>query len=252
MSNFKDKKPDIELIYKTVDGINLPLNVYFPSGDISKAKTVVCIHGGGWRDAITDNTPWKGGWMGNNSKYFAENGFISIAFSYRSLRISDSMHVGNILEDCTDALRFIYGHFNFVDKDSVIYIGDSAGGYITTMLGISDDDSIRPKTVVSCNPVLDTTREKWAYGFNNVDAAEFSPFNKSLENASDFIFMHGTADTVVEIEDTEKLHEMLLGKGHKSSFIKIPDAQHAFVLFDYKCEDSYVSDIMDKIIELIK
>lgn len=251
MSTFKNKQPDIRLTYKTVDGTDLPLDVYFPEGSIANAKTIIAIHGGGWTDAMTADCKWQGGWMGNTAKYFAEKGFIAIAFSYRSLNVSEKMHVGDILDDCTDALRFIYKHFNFVDKENVIYIGDSAGGYITTMLGISDDELLRPKITVSCNPVLDTTREKWAYGFKGVNASDYSPFEREIKNSSEFIFLHGTSDVIVEIEDTEKLHNILLENGYKSTFVKIPDAQHAFILFDYKYEDSYVCEITDKIINLL-
>ena len=69
MDNFKTKSPDLELIYKEADGVKLPLHTYFPNGNFKNAKTVVCIHGGGWTDAITDNSLWQGGHMANNAKY---------------------------------------------------------------------------------------------------------------------------------------------------------------------------------------
>ena len=251
---FKDRKPDYNLIYKTVNGINLPIQVFLPDGDLHNRRTVLCIHGGGWNScAISDNSPWDGGWMGNNAKYFAEKGFIGIAISYRCLTLSDELNVGDLLDDCKDAIRYIREHFDFVNFDDIIYAGDSAGGYLVTMLGLSQDDEIRPHTVISLNPVLEVPGDKWAYAFNNCnDIDSLVPKKVVGEKCAKFLFMHGTADEIVEIEYTEELHKKLLDFGHQSEFIKIPDAVHAFVLYDYKYPDEYVTNIMELIIENIK
>ena len=249
---FKDRKPDIRLIYKTATGVNLPIHVFFPDGDIHKARSVLCIHGGGWNEAIIDNSCWNSGWMGNNAKYFAQKGYIGIAISYRSLLLSENLNVGHLLEDCKDAIRYIRDHFDFVNFKDIVYVGDSAGGYLVTMLGLSQDDELRPHTVISLNPVLEVLGEKWQHGFNNCsDVNELIPRKNIGEKCAEFLFMHGTSDVIVEIEHTENFHKMLLEKGHKSEFVKIPEAQHAFVLYDYKYPDDYVTKIMEKIIKYL-
>lgn len=250
---FKDRKPEYNLIYKTASGVNLPIQVFLPDGDIYQARTVLCIHGGGWNScAICDNSPWDGGWMGNNARYFAEKGFIGIAISYRCLTLSDELNVGDLLEDCRDAVRYIREHFDFVDFDDIIYAGDSAGGYLVTMLGLSQDDYIRPHTVISLNPVLEVPGDKWGYGFNNcVDIDSLVPKKNVGQKCAQFIFLHGTADSVVEIEYTQEFHNMLSDNGHQSEFVEIPEAMHAFVLYDYKYPDEYVTDIMELIVQKI-
>lgn len=253
MENFKDKKADIELIYKTANNLDLPVQVFLPDGDIRNAQTIFFVHGGGWNDAIKDNSPWNGGWMGNNARYFSERGFIGVAISYRSLTVSETLNVGNLLEDCSDAIKYIKEHLKFIDFDNIIYIGDSAGGYLVTMLGLSQVDQIRPRAVVSLNPVLGLLDSKWKYGFNNCsDINSLTPAKIVGEKCADFLFMHGTADEIVEIEYTEELNDLLVKRGHKSEFIKIPDAKHAFALYDYKYPDEYVSEIMEMIIDYIK
>ena len=252
MRKFKDKKADIELIYKTANNLNLPIHIFLPEGDIHKAQAVLVIHGGGWNDAIKDNSPWNGGWMGNNARYLAENGFIGIAVSYRSLMVSEELNVGDILLDCADAIRYIKEHLKFIDFGDIIYMGDSAGGYLVTVLGLSQNDELRPKAVVSLNPVLGLLDSKWKYGFNNcADIGKLTPKNIIGEKCARFLFMHGTNDSTVEIEYTEELNDMLRKTGHKSELVKIPDAQHAFILYDYKYPDEYVTDIMDRIITYI-
>lgn len=248
---FKDRKPDYNRIYKTANGVNLPIQVFLPDGDIDRARTVLCIHGGGWNScAITDNSPWDGGWMGNNAKYFAEKGFIGIVISYRCLTISEDLNVGDILDDCKHAIRYIRENFDFVNFDNIVYAGDSAGGYLVTMLGLSQDDDIRPYMVVSLNPVINVPGEKWAYAFNNCsDIDSLVPKNVIGQKCAKFLFMHGTDDVVTELKYTEQLHSLLLENGHQSEFVKIDGAMHAFVLYDYKYPDEYVTDIMEQIIQ---
>ena len=252
MKNFKSRKADIELIYKTVNNLYLPIQVFLPDNNVHNAQAVLAIHGGGWNDAIKDNTPWNGGWMANNARYLAEKGFIGIVISYRSLTVSDTLNVGDLLNDCIDAVKYIKEHLKFVSFDNIVYMGDSAGGYLATMLGLSCDDEIRPKSVVSLNPVLGSLDDKWSYGFGNCsDIDGLTPIKSVGEKCASFLFMHGTADTVVDIKHTDELNILLKSKGHKSELIKIPDAKHAFVLYDYAYPDEYVTNIMEQITDYI-
>ena len=252
MKSFKDKKSDINLFYKTVNGLNLPMQVFLPDGNIHNAQTILAIHGGGWNDAIKDNAPWEGGWMANNARYLTEKGFVAVIISYRSLTVSDQLNVGDLLADCVDAIKYIKTHLTFINFDNIIYMGDSAGGYLTTMLGLSQDDEIRPKSVISLNPVLGSLDSKWAYGFRNCeDIDNLTPSKMIGDKCADFLFIHGTADKIVDMKYTEELNDLLNRRGHRSKLIKIPDAEHAFILYDYKYSDEYVTDIMEQIIEYI-
>lgn len=252
MNNFRDKQADIKLIYKTVDGLNLPVFVYLPEGDIHKAKTVLLIHGGGWRDGIFNNSDWNGGVMAPNAQYLASKGFISVVISYRPVSKSNSLTVCDILSDCKDAIIFMRNTLTFIDFENIIYMGDSAGGYLTTMLGLAEDDNIRPKTVVSLNPVLDCSREKWSYAFNGCKNIEdYCPINIIGEKCSEFLFLHGTSDEIVEIEDTVAMDEELRKRGHKSEMIKVADAKHAFLIYDFHYPDEYVNSMTDKIIDYL-
>ena len=252
MSYFKDRKADISVIYKRINGLNLPMQLFLPDGDIHRARTVLCIHGGGWKDAGKDNSEWNGGWMENNARYLAEQGFIAVTASYRSLEVSEKLNVSDLLEDCEDMVKYMRNNMKFIDFSDIVYMGDSAGGYFAVMMGLSQDDLIRPRCVAAMNPVLDGFQDKWKYGFVGTDTDNMTPKKIIGEKSADFLFMHGTADDVADIEHTEELNDLLVEKGHKSEFIKIPDAQHAFILYDYKYSDEYISMLMDNIIEYIK
>lgn len=253
MESFKEKKADLELIYKTANGLPLPIQVFLPKGNIHCAQTIVAIHGGGWNDAIIDEKPWNGGWMGNNARFLAEKGFIGIVFSYRSLKVSKDLNVADLLMDCADAIRYIREHLKFVNFKNIVYIGDSAGGYFATMLGLSQDDTIRPYAAVALNPVLGLLDSKWNYGFQHCEnIRSLTPKEIIGEKCARFLFMHGTADVTTEIEYTEELNSLLQEKGHDSVLVKIPDAQHAFMLYDYQYSDDYVTDRMEQLVNYIR
>lgn len=253
MSGFQDRAADIRLTYKTADGLRLPIQVFLPDGDIHGAQAVVAIHGGGWNDAIKDNTPWNGGWMGNNVRFLAERGFIGIAISYRSLLVSEALTVADLLGDCVDALRYIRAQLPFVRFERIVYMGDSAGGYLATMLGLAQEDAIRPYAVVALNPVLELTDSKWGYGVRHCEAlGRLLPRENIGPRCAKFLWMHGTADTVTELAHTEALHAKLLERGHCSELVRVPDAQHAFILYDYKYPDAYVTAHMERIVRYIR
>ena len=253
MGNFKERCADIKLTYKTADGLDLPIHVFLPDENPHKAQAVLLIHGGGWSDAIKNNSEWKGGWMAGNAKYLAERGFIGIVISYRSLEVSDKLNVGDLLNDCEDAVRYIKKHIKIASFDNLVCMGDSAGGYLATMLGLSENDDIRPKTVAALNPVLGSLDDKWKYGFKGcTNTDRLNPMKCVGEKCADFLFMHGTADDVVEIEYTRELNDLLISKGHNSEFVEIPNAKHAFILYDYQYSDEFVTKIMDRIIEYIR
>ena len=131
---FKDRQPNKRLIYKTVNGIDLPMDIYLPDNGLTEnTRCIVTIHGGGWNEGITDNSIWDGGRMRYNARYFADKGYIAIAFSYRSLKLNDNITVFDILEDCYDAMEYIRGLF-YVNYKTLTVIGDSVGGHIALSL----------------------------------------------------------------------------------------------------------------------
>lgn len=238
MLSFKERKADISVTYKCIGGLKLPMQVFLPDRNVHKAGAVLCIHGGGW--------------MANNARYLAECGFIGITASYRSLSVSEKLNVSDLLSDCTDMIRYMKKHMQFIDFSDIAYIGDSAGGYFAVMLGLSQDDTVRPKCAAALNPVLGSFDDKWKYGFNGIDIGTMLPQNLIGEKCADFLFMHGTADKTADIEYTKALNDTLLKKGHRSELIELPGIEHAFALYDYKYSDEFVNGIMDKIAKYIE
>lgn len=82
---------------------------------------------------------------------------------------------------------------------------------------------------ISLNPVLGSLDSKWLYGFYNC-----SDIDNFGEKCTNFLFIHGIADKIVDMKYTEEVNDLLNIRDYRSEPIKIPDAEHTFILYDYK------------------
>ena len=175
------KQPNEKIIYKTVDNLKLPMNVYYPvDGLKEKNVAVLCVHGGAWYTDVKEGVEFDHSWMDMHAKYYAQKGMVGIAISYRSINYKEETTVSELIEDCADAVRYIKENLKYVDK--LLAIGDSAGGHLVSCLGVSEDDFIRPEIVIACNPVVDCTTEKWLYSETTEEKRKnISPLNNKKE-----------------------------------------------------------------------
>ena len=242
----KKKKADIDVYYKMVDSLNLPLQVFLPEGfdETKQYKTVIAIHGGAWHSLKETPSDWDGGWMGNTAKYYAKKGYVGIVFTYRDIDLGD---VGDILNDCYDAIAYIKTNFSFVDDENAVFMGDSAGGHLALCLAMhlpeGSAPAIQPKKVAAYNPVTDCVSEKWSYCAK--DSIKYSPMHHAQYIDADILVMHGTNDTVVSIEDSRLFTEKMKNAGNRISMVEVPEATHAFILFGFQSEEQDVLAALD-------
>lgn len=243
-------QPDIKDIYRTVNDLKLPIYIFNPKVENCKNKyVVICIHGGGWRTGIKADTEWLGGDMIHQAKIFSQLGYYGVAISYRCLTNPET-DIRDLIDDCKCSVRYVKEKLN-VDNKHIILIGDSAGAHLATCLGISDDDSIRPGIVISCNPVLDCTVKFGYVSDNEVIRKTISPLFAQIKKSSSFLFMHGDKDPITPIEDTYRLSEKLNELGFSSEMITLKNVLHAFILYDYQSSDEEVEEYMDMIEEFL-
>ena len=243
-------QPDIKDIYRTVNGLNLPVHIFKPKIENDKNEyVVICIHGGGWRTGRKDNSEWSGGDIIHQAKIFALLGYTGVAISYRCITNPDT-DITDLIDDCSKAVLYVKEKLN-VDNEHIILIGDSAGAHLATCLGITDEDEVRPEIVISCNPVLDCTK-KFTYASDNENVRKWaSPVLRDINKCSKFLFMHGDADTTTPIEDTIKMNERLNKMGFDSELITLKNIMHAFILYDYRSTDEEVEKYMEMIEEYL-
>ena len=242
------RKADISVFYKTVDNLKLPLQVFLPDSfnKSEKYKTVIAIHGGGWRSLKKTPDCWNGGWMANNVKYYAEKGYVGIVFSYRDLRFTENSDVGDLLKDCRDALKYIADNFSFADKENILIMGDSAGAHLALCLGMclpdGQNSALKPNRIIACNPITDCVEGKWNHCAENTKL--YSPVHNIKRIDADVLIMHGTEDATVSIEDSRIFTNSMKALGNNISMIEIPGAKHAFILFGYTADEKDVLDAL--------
>lgn len=117
--------------YETWPEASLKMNVFAPA-DGKKHPAVVFIPGGAWIAA-----PKESGYY--LCMKLAENGFVAASVEYRVIGAADYTE---IIADAKAAVRFLRANadkFN-IDSGKIAAMGQSAGGYLAIMLGVTGDD----------------------------------------------------------------------------------------------------------------
>jgi acetyl esterase/lipase len=233
------------VLYGTVDGTALHLDVYSPpdKSDGHRAA-VILIHGGGWTDL--DKSTMRT--MGN---FLARSGFVCFAADYRLFHGADTAWPAQ-LDDVQRAVRWIranaekYG----VNAERIGAFGHSAGAQLAALLGMEDtrdnSDATLAKYSSRVQAVVDVSGPTDFTGHRDAESAEFlkkffggdyekrpevwrgaSPvFHASKDDAA-FLILHGTQDDNVNIAEAQELYEKLQTAGATVSFVKVNDA-HLF------------------------
>ena len=256
-------QPDINVIYKKVYGIELPMSIYLPDkfDNTKKHPAVIAIHGGAWY-AISHNSPkWDGGVMRHNAIYYAKRGFVSITLSYRSIDIKPETTVADLICDCNDALEYIKSNFDFIDTQHLILIGDSAGAHLALSLGMNlslkgEEEYIEPEIIIACNPVTDCLCSRWSYCADSIEnRKKLSPMENIKKVNSKILLLHGLEDKCIDISDSRNFFNKMYSVGNDIVMKEIPDAKHAFILFGYRDSDETVSNthqIIDEYLDNVR
>lgn len=126
-----EKLVEKDIVYKTVDDIDLKLDIYYPTNRIYyKNPTIVAFHGGSWvegarSDIINSHTPLL--------DKLRENGYAIVSVQYRF--VSDELYFPSNLEDCIDAILYLAENTDKYDVDSnaMGVMGYSAGAHLAMM-----------------------------------------------------------------------------------------------------------------------
>ena len=270
------KISDEKLIYREIEGLCLPMYMYFPKGHTQQnlRSAIVCIHGGAW-GGRKDNSEWNGDYMNVLARYFALSGAVGIIFSYRNVsnpQLDEKMFENgpellDLYDDCLAALRFIRNNaarFG-IDTNKIAVLGDSAGGHLAACLGTLDilreNDDIKPNVVVACNPITDLLDSKWFeyipktthykefQDMSIIDRAKLiSPLHNITKDTSPTLVIHGISDTVVSPEHSLSFYHKMNEVQNKCEIELIEHAGHAFILpeyYPYKATVMKIIDIVD-------
>lgn len=133
-------KVEKNVVYKTVDGGNLVMDVYYPTSfDTSDSlPCIMDIPGGGW---VIHNRERRDGY----ARCLAALGAVVAVIDHR---LSPETIFPENLKDCIDAYNYLSDNSErfHIDKNNISVTGDSSGGHLSACLGlVSSSKEFREK-----------------------------------------------------------------------------------------------------------
>lgn len=238
-----------DIVYSTAqskdgESIGLKLDVAFPKTTNGKPlPVVVYIHGGGYKH-------------GSKSvalellKLYAQGKYFAVSIDYR---LSDVAPFPAAIYDCKAAIRFLRANAKDlgIDPNRIGVFGHSAGGHLSALLGVSSNDKalegdLEPtseSSAVKC--VVDVSGPIDFLGFDEEIQKDYlvpwlgaigEEYDKNAKAASPLsyidsedpptLIIHGTADKIVPVEQSEKYSEALKAAGVKVRYFEKENIGH--------------------------
>ena len=231
--------PDV--VYGHKDGMALTFDVFRPSN--AHGGAVLYMVSGGW---VSRWSPPE--WLiARSFGGLLEKGLTVMAVRHGS---APRYKVPEAEADVRRALRYIRLHSEEpgLDDDRLGVYGGSAGGHLSLMLGLASDDGVidssdeilrtpaRVAAVVAYYPPVDLRTivgpsERFpALDFSEDQAASISPILFASSDDPPTLLIHGDADMLVNVQNSEVMFEALQGKRVESELIIIPGGDHGFRL----------------------
>ncbi len=219
--------------YKSIDTVDLTINVYYPPSysEGQKLPAIVFFFGGGWQ---------KGNPMhfDPQCRVLAEDGMITLAADYRTQERHGTTPVES-LKDAMSAMRWVKENADMLGiKPGMIAAGGgSAGGYLAlataTITGINEDSdnlsvSPVPDALVLFNPVVKTWNGGYGASRFGDLAEQASPYEHVKRGLPPSIIMHGTADHVIKFSDVKSFCEKMNQAGNQCTLIPYEGCDHGF------------------------
>lgn len=245
-----------DISYKKVEGHELYVDFYIPEEAVNP-PIIMWIHGGGWKDL---NRKWCLVYPQ------IERGYAVCSVDYR---YSDEEKFPAQILDLKDALLFVkengkkYGY----DGTKVILSGDSAGGHLCSLLGVSagnkewekkDEDYSVQAVVDFCGPSSlgklsipedegDKVLLQFLGGSNESKtlkcrAAAASPVTYVDGTEPPFLILHGSMDPTIFPEQSRFLRNALEEKGVPVHMYLVPGGVHGL---SGKLLDDVVQEFLD-------
>lgn len=231
----RGEKADLYLPAKVVDASR--------AATLTKRPGMIIIHGGGWA------TGDKGAAREQNiGKTLASHGYVCMSINYLLQPKEGARIWPRNVHDCKTAVRWLRAQADRfqLDTDHIGVIGGSAGGHLALLLGLTDksagldpdgpygDQSCAVQAVIDLyGPIADTP--KWTATLLGETAtpelaAQVTPLTHVDAQDPPVLVMHGTADTTVDVRDSEVMFEALKKISPKHQLVIVSGAPHSFHL----------------------
>jgi acetyl esterase/lipase len=245
---FANTAVERSLVYKRINGVVLTLDLY-RSEKVSGLLTVIlCVHGGHWDAGGKDRCP---------AVSLVQDGYAVASINYRLARTAPFPAQ---LEDCKAAVRWLRANASIynLDPDRIGVWGYSSGGHLAALLGTtgglpelegSGDNlqyssrvqavcdvagpadllamaNLGPKRTLAIQGLLGGPPEN-----DKAKAIAASPIHYISKDDPPFLIVHGEADRVIPVEQSQRLYEELRKAGVNAT-LKTPHVGHQAIQKD--------------------
>lgn len=263
----RDDEPTI--VYASPDGKRLKLTLFqkTPESTAPLRPAVVLLHGGGWSMGTRHQLRWYG-------RALRDAGYVAIGVQYRLMPLYAWPHC---LHDCKAAVRWLRQHANelHIDTTRIIAMGASAGGHLAAMIGSTPgiaefEGNENPGFDSHVNAVisfyapcdlkaladhraplhLEAVGREFLLrfvgatpGHEDETLLAASPIHYLTPKTPPTLIIHGSADQLVPLEQSQRYYEALKTNAIKTQLCVLPDQMHGFDFF----HPSYRPFILDQI-----
>jgi acetyl esterase/lipase len=239
-------KIERDLVYGKGGDVDLKLDMARPMGS-DPYPAIVCLHGGGWKSGKRQD-------LDSLMQTLARHNFVAVTVSYR---LTSQAPFPAQIEDCKAAVRWLRAHAAtyHVRPDRIGAVGFSAGAHLACLLGAADataglegkggnaDKSSRLQAVVSYFGPTDFSIKTWTKPVEDFFLVPFlggpfeerrgayaqaSPMRYVSADDPPFLFFHGAKDTLVGIDNSEKMSKKLGEAGVAADLVTLPDEGHGW------------------------
>jgi acetyl esterase/lipase len=226
------------------------LDIYKPTQAGKPLPLVVWIHGGGWRQGNKEGCP---------ALYLATNGFVVASLNYR---LSQEAKFPAQIQDCKAAIRWLRAHAAEyqIDPNRIGVWGASAGGHLVALLGTTGNsklwdvgenlafssavqavcDSCGPTDFLRFSPTSNVASPNTNSPITQLLGGPMSELKNLAKAASPMTYIskamapmfiiHGDADQVVPLEQSQILDEAARNAGVESTLYVGKGGGHVFEL----------------------
>ncbi|MDO7171588.1 alpha/beta hydrolase [Mariniflexile sp. AS56] len=244
------------VVYKTVDGTQLVLDILYPNADKMKESNpwMLFTHGGGWAGGNKDNI-YKPAFLGTLQNLL-DNGVVCATIQYRLAKAPVTSYES--VTDCKDAARFLLKNaekYKLHEENYGIW-GGSAGGHLSLVTALVPDKhfpgdeslaDIHPnyKCVASFFPFTSCLNEEIRPGSIFADGKLFNRLlGGSLEekpelahilsptefldaNSPPILLVHGDKDTTLPIINSQYMVKVAKEKNADVELLTIKNGPHS-------------------------
>jgi acetyl esterase/lipase len=216
------------IIFGKGGATELKLDLAMPREGEGPFPAIICIHGGGWIGGERQK-------MRGTIEVLARRGYVAISPDYR---LAPQDRFPAQIEDCKAAVRWLRANAEkyHVNPRRIGAFGFSAGAHLASLLGVTSKDdglegeggnaeqSSAVQAVVSFFGPTDFTQPVWSKEVREQHLVPFlggtteekadvyrraSPLTYAGKNSPPFLFVHGTADAIVPIQQSEAMVKKL-------------------------------------------